>query len=419
MGNPKSSSNEYSFLDDFKPASIDPNRTASMDIGRNGKVTLALPNVEGAQGGQTESVYQGQIKPHQKECVLIFDHETGEITLERLAQSLIVKKTRAISSNNASKLLLSSEDLNNERATSVHSNNVTKTSQPTTTASLTQPSASIKYSGASNGKAASVVNGQKLMPNIGGKRVSPPLNASKQVANGKSTPSPPSMPIFNRGALVHTEPTATTSNLAKNCTLFSASARRSITPPSKVNNAHADREHASPALLSSSSSSSDDSDADASVRFESVKKKKIGAKKASPAMCKGNNLSMPSFLALASSSSSVVKSPSPARPVGGSQMTNGNPASSSTAVMNANFKKHKSLVLSEDSDSESNDDDLQKLSTLKVNGDASKNVTANGDSTLKLNNSNQSANLSMPKFTTLSKYFINSNSNRLLIIFFA
>lgn len=46
----------------------------------------------GTDGGET--VFKGSAKPSERECVLIIDHETGELTLERLSTSLQVKKTR-------------------------------------------------------------------------------------------------------------------------------------------------------------------------------------------------------------------------------------------------------------------------------------------------------------------------------------
>lgn len=64
-----------------------------MDFGSNGKVTVTMPNLEGSGTGR-ESVYQGMRKPHQKECVLIFNPDTGELVLEKLNTSMIVKKAR-------------------------------------------------------------------------------------------------------------------------------------------------------------------------------------------------------------------------------------------------------------------------------------------------------------------------------------
>ena len=46
--------------------------------------------------GTSHTVYKGNKRPCQKECVLIIDHKTGEITLERLAADLRLKKTRYV-----------------------------------------------------------------------------------------------------------------------------------------------------------------------------------------------------------------------------------------------------------------------------------------------------------------------------------
>ncbi|RWS28490.1 ELL-associated factor 1-like protein [Leptotrombidium deliense] len=79
--------------DDFKPASVDTTKTASVEFVENNKATVTVPNVDGS--GNAYTVFKGSKKPHQKECVLIIDNETGEITLERLTQNIVVKKTRA------------------------------------------------------------------------------------------------------------------------------------------------------------------------------------------------------------------------------------------------------------------------------------------------------------------------------------
>lgn len=40
-------------------------------------------------------MFKGSQKPYQKECVLIIDRTTGEITLEKLSCNIQVKKTRS------------------------------------------------------------------------------------------------------------------------------------------------------------------------------------------------------------------------------------------------------------------------------------------------------------------------------------
>lgn len=79
-------------LDDFKPASVDVKKMATVDVGSNNQVTVTVPHLDGA--GTTHTVFKGNRKPYQKECVLIIDHSTGEITLEKLSNNIQVKKTR-------------------------------------------------------------------------------------------------------------------------------------------------------------------------------------------------------------------------------------------------------------------------------------------------------------------------------------
>ncbi|KAF0300975.1 Ell-associated factor Eaf [Amphibalanus amphitrite] len=76
---------------DFKPASVDPSKTATVDVGDNHSVTVTVPHIEGTN----HTVYRGNSRPYQKECVLIVDHETGDIRLERLTENIQVKKTRS------------------------------------------------------------------------------------------------------------------------------------------------------------------------------------------------------------------------------------------------------------------------------------------------------------------------------------
>jgi ELL-associated factor len=61
-------------------------------VGKTNDITVTVPNMDGAATDQT--VFRGNQKPYQKECVLIIDNVTGEITLERLHCNIQVKKTR-------------------------------------------------------------------------------------------------------------------------------------------------------------------------------------------------------------------------------------------------------------------------------------------------------------------------------------
>ncbi|XP_037088903.1 ell-associated factor Eaf-like, partial [Pollicipes pollicipes] len=76
---------------DFKPASVDPSKMATVDVGENHSVTVTVPHIEGSN----HTVYRGNGRPYQKECVLVVDHETGEIRLEKLSENIQVKKTRS------------------------------------------------------------------------------------------------------------------------------------------------------------------------------------------------------------------------------------------------------------------------------------------------------------------------------------
>ncbi|PNF25342.1 hypothetical protein B7P43_G10934 [Cryptotermes secundus] len=77
---------------DFKPASVDVSKVATVDVGSNQQVTVTVPHLDGA--GTPHTVFKGSQRPYQKECVLIIDRVTGEITLEKLSSNIQVKKTR-------------------------------------------------------------------------------------------------------------------------------------------------------------------------------------------------------------------------------------------------------------------------------------------------------------------------------------
>lgn len=84
--------NFHTFRYDFKPASMDTKKVATVEIGPNNQATVTVPHVEGA--GTAHTVFKGSRKPYTKECVLIIDHTTGEIVLEKLHSNVQLKKTR-------------------------------------------------------------------------------------------------------------------------------------------------------------------------------------------------------------------------------------------------------------------------------------------------------------------------------------
>lgn len=94
----------HTFRYDFKPASVDTSKMATVDILPNNEVNVTVPHCDGAGTSQT-SVFRGPKKPYTKECVLIIDHNTGEITLERLSHNIQLKKTRAEGTGKAGRSL--------------------------------------------------------------------------------------------------------------------------------------------------------------------------------------------------------------------------------------------------------------------------------------------------------------------------
>ncbi|KAI5639929.1 RNA polymerase II transcription elongation factor domain-containing protein [Phthorimaea operculella] len=88
----KKASQYHTIKYDFKPASVDVNKMATVDVGTNNQVTVTVPHLDGA--GVPQTVFKGSQRPYTKECVLIIDRVTGDITLEKLSSNIQVKKTR-------------------------------------------------------------------------------------------------------------------------------------------------------------------------------------------------------------------------------------------------------------------------------------------------------------------------------------
>ncbi|XP_059148347.1 ELL-associated factor 1-like isoform X2 [Physella acuta] len=84
---------------DFKPASVDTNKEACVEVNGGNQVTVTVPHVEGS--GISHTVFKGNKQPVMKECVLIIDHNTGTYTLEKLTSKITVKKTRLDGSSKA------------------------------------------------------------------------------------------------------------------------------------------------------------------------------------------------------------------------------------------------------------------------------------------------------------------------------
>lgn len=83
----------HPFTDDFKPASVDLNKEATVEVSPNNQVQVSVPHLDSS--GVPKTLFKGNQKKYTKECVLIIDKNTGEITLERLTNNISVKKTRS------------------------------------------------------------------------------------------------------------------------------------------------------------------------------------------------------------------------------------------------------------------------------------------------------------------------------------
>ncbi|XP_057293110.1 ELL-associated factor 1-like [Hydractinia symbiolongicarpus] len=117
---------------DFKPASIDTNRPVEFRIGSNNECTVDIPNKD--SGTMT---YKGGKKPCTKECILIIDKDTGEITLERLSSNIPLKKSRSNRSAEVKKPSLPLPSKHPTKANASSSNTSSHTTPITTTSSST------------------------------------------------------------------------------------------------------------------------------------------------------------------------------------------------------------------------------------------------------------------------------------------
>ncbi|XP_065337576.1 ELL-associated factor 1 [Cloeon dipterum] len=158
---------------DFKPASVDVQKMATVDVGSTNDITITVPNVDGASLGHT--VYRGNQKPYNKECVLIFDHTTGEFTLERLSSNIQVKKTRC---EGPSKLGIPRSD----------TPEVSKRLSPHSKLSPHHPSAPTPPYGSSKPYCS------PCMPRHSPLHASPPLPSHSPLANAQVSPNYPTVP---------------------------------------------------------------------------------------------------------------------------------------------------------------------------------------------------------------------------------
>lgn len=97
FNSPKPRTSFHTLKYDFKPASIDLSKSATLDVSSNNQVTVTMPHLD--TSGVPKAVFKGNQRNYTKECVLIIDKVTGEITLEKLHHNIQVKKTRTETKN--------------------------------------------------------------------------------------------------------------------------------------------------------------------------------------------------------------------------------------------------------------------------------------------------------------------------------
>lgn len=203
MGN--SATAFHSIRYDFKPASVDTSKMATLAIGERHQVTVTVPHIE----GNAQAVFMGSKKQYQKECVFIIDHNTGEITLEKLSSNIQLKKTRSEGS---------SRSLQNRPITPIdvashppppppppppvnHTKKPTppryspSSSQQLQKSGLSSPIRSSSWSNLSPQTSPNNPTSNPSMPNILG-TILPPVPGVRQVSNRSSNRISPSMPQF-------------------------------------------------------------------------------------------------------------------------------------------------------------------------------------------------------------------------------
>ncbi|XP_063532316.1 ELL-associated factor 1 [Cydia strobilella] len=140
------SSQYHTIKYDFKPASVDVNKMATVDVGINNQVTVTVPHLDGA--GVPQTVFKGSQRPYTKECVLIIDRVTGEITLEKLSSNIQVKKTRQESAQKPRPLTPVTSELTNTTQRSTSRTRVATNRRTHSTAAPAPGSQAARYGGA-------------------------------------------------------------------------------------------------------------------------------------------------------------------------------------------------------------------------------------------------------------------------------
>uniref|UniRef100_A0A915JCV8 Ell-associated factor Eaf n=1 Tax=Romanomermis culicivorax TaxID=13658 RepID=A0A915JCV8_ROMCU len=91
----KSGESYHTVRYDFKPASLEECKECYVDFGPKSETIISIPKVDNSGEVKDLTLFKGSRKMAQKECLLIYDHETGEFTLEDLSSSIQVKQIRS------------------------------------------------------------------------------------------------------------------------------------------------------------------------------------------------------------------------------------------------------------------------------------------------------------------------------------
>lgn len=141
--------NYHTLRYDFKPASVNSEEPAILELTPNGQVTIKAPNVGGSSANYT--VFRGQRRPHVKECLLIIDNSTGEMVLQKLTDNIKVKATRTLGAGANNQLNARSDSSSKASNNNSGNNNNNNNNKQTDSLQLSEDSSSSDSDSSSKG----------------------------------------------------------------------------------------------------------------------------------------------------------------------------------------------------------------------------------------------------------------------------
>ncbi|VDN58957.1 unnamed protein product [Dracunculus medinensis] len=143
---------------DFKPKSLACEKDTYIGFGGGGDVQIAVHNND----DDSLTIYKGSQKPVKafKECLLFFDHTSGEFRLEKLSTVISVKKTRDTGESDVSQLRVEIDKLRqkNELSTAMNGKSITNSSKRSRSSSSSSSSSSNSESEDSDESSARILN---------------------------------------------------------------------------------------------------------------------------------------------------------------------------------------------------------------------------------------------------------------------